>query len=43
MRYHGRKFPGKRAGMIENGVVSTEEDTREDDENKGGRYTGWFV
>ena len=37
---HGRKMSGKRAGMMENDVVRTAEETREDDDNGGGRDAG---
>ena len=35
---HGRKNLGMRSGIMENGVVRTAEETREDDGNGGGRY-----
>ena len=40
MQDHGRKLSGKRAVMMENGVMRTAEETREDDENRGGRDAG---
>ena len=32
------KILGKSAGMMENGVIRTAEETREDDDTDGGRY-----
>ena len=40
MQDHGRKMSGKRAGMMENDVARTAEETREDDDNGCGRDAG---
>ena len=39
MEDHERKFLRKIAGMMENDVARTAEETLEDDENGGGRDT----